>query len=111
MEVRSGRFEFPPGKGERTQTNAFIFPEPVVEVHVAMTGYEAAFVENDHHVRRLKVELYGKPGGHVDEGYEATVMAVFELDDDAGSTSSGSIDFVMFAEHAERRVPPTHPLP
>jgi hypothetical protein len=110
MEVRSGKFDFPPGTGERTQTMEFIFPEPVVEVHVALAGYEARYEGEDHHVRRVKIELYGEPGGHVDEGYEARVMAVFELEDDAQSTSSGSMDFVMFAQHAEPRRPPVHPL-
>jgi len=99
MEMRSGTFEFPVGTGERTQRMTFLFPRPVIETHVALSGYQAQYANDDHHVKRLTVKLFAQPGAHIDEGFEAVVTAIFNLRDrNADDPYSGSISFVLFAQ-------------
>ena len=62
MEMRSGTMEFPVGTGERTQRMTFVFPRRVIETHVALSGYQAQYSNDDHHVKRLTVKLFAQPG-------------------------------------------------
>jgi hypothetical protein len=106
MEMKSGTIEFPVGTGERTQTMTFLFPRRVIEAHVALSGYQAQYRDDDHHVKRLTVKLFARPGAHVDEGFEAVVTAVFNLrDQNADDPYSGSISFVLFVQ-TEGILPP-----
>ena len=99
MEMRSDTFEFPVGTGERTLSRTFLFPQRVIEPHVALTGYEAQYANDDHHIKRLTVKLFAHPGAPVEGGFEVRVTAVFNLRDaNADDPYSGSISFVLFAQ-------------
>lgn len=99
MEMKSGTIEFPVGTGERTQRMTFLFPRKVVETHVALTGYQAQYSNDDHHVKRITVKLSAQPGAHIDEGFEAIVTATLNLRDrNADDPYFGSISFVLFAQ-------------
>lgn len=98
MEIKSGTFQFPVGTGERTQSMAFLFPQRVVEAHVALSGYHAEFQNEDRPIKRLKVMLTAAPGAHIDEGFEARVTVVFNMRDrNADDPYFGSVSFVLFA--------------
>lgn len=107
MELRSGRLDFPSHKGPHTLALGAIFRQPVAAVHVALVGYEARYTSSDHHVRRLTVELRAAPGGRVDEGWEARIVATLCLQDDDNNAFVGWIDYLLFVElgHVDA---PTH---
>jgi hypothetical protein len=71
-----------------------------------LKGYDAEYTDTDHHLNRLQVMLQAGIGGRIDEGWEAFVVAQFNLrDDDADDPFRGSIDFVLFVE-TEGILPP-----
>ena len=84
----------------------FLFSRRVTEANVALSGYQAQYADDDHHVKRLTVKLFARPGARVDEGFEAVVTAVFNLrDENADDPYSGSISFVLFVQ-TEGILPP-----
>jgi hypothetical protein len=99
METRTGRFVFVSGVGERVDRQSFVFARRVLKAYVALSGYSAEYVGDDHHLQRLTVMLNVGPVARIDEGWEVPVISQFDLRDENGDDRfSGSIDFILFAE-------------
>jgi hypothetical protein len=105
MEIRTGEFIFPAGTGVRRQVLPFSFQRNVTAAHVALSGYDARYTSEDHHVRQLKVMLSARLGIYNGTGVE--VVADFNLRDrNADDAFTGSIAFVLFVVLEDRLPPP-----
>lgn len=105
MITRSGRIDFTPQSGPHTVSLRIGFDRPVLSAEVALAGYEARYASSDHHVRQLRVELHAGVAGRVDDGWDASLVGTLYLHDDSNSTFSGWIDYLLFVELGERRLP------
>jgi hypothetical protein len=108
MEMRTGRIPFGRGTGDREGSKSFFFPRKIVAVHVVMTGYDARFADQDHHIRSLTLDLSARflPRPDSNGKYRAIVTGRFNLRDDGGNPSFGRINFVLFVEF-QGLLPPT----
>ena len=105
METRSGRLEFPPQSAPHTVALRVGFDRPVLSVAIAITGYDARYGGEDHHVGRLIVDLHAEVGGRVDDGWEARIVGTLYLHDDINSSFSGWIDYLLFVELGKLPLP------
>lgn len=105
METRSGRLEFPSQSAPHSVALRVGFDRPVLAAAIALTGYDARYGGNDHHVRQLTVDLNVEPGGRVDDGWEARIIGTLYLHDDTNASFSGWIDYLLFVELGKRPLP------
>jgi hypothetical protein len=105
METRSGRLEFPPQSAPNIVALRVVLDRPVLSVAIALTGYDARYGGDDHHVRQLIVDLRVEPGGRVDDGWEVRIVGRLYLHDDDNSSFSGWIDYLLFVELGMRPNP------
>ena len=104
MEILTGQFVFPPDTGARSQVLPFPFDKQVRAAHVALSGYDATYTSEDHHIKKLKVMLSTRLGLY--NGFGVQVVADFHLRDrNDDDPFRGSIDFVLFVEFVSH-VPP-----
>ena len=97
MEIVTSQFIFPPGTGAQSQVMPLSFQKKVKAAHVALSGYDAAYTSEDHHIKKLKVMLSTRLG--IYNGFGVEVLADFHLRDKNDDDSfRGSIDFVLFVE-------------
>ena len=107
MEVRSGTIEFLVGTGNRAVRKTFPFPRRVIEAHVALAGYQVQYSSDDHHVKRIAVQLSAVILDHVDGTSDVFVDATLNLrDQNADDPFFGSISFVLFVQTEQRIHPP-----
>jgi hypothetical protein len=98
METRSGRIPFPAHVGARSVGLRILFDRPVLWVEVALVGYEARYVDEDHHVRKVQAELTAEIGGLEEGGWAARIVATLNLQDDSGAAHWGHVDYLLFVE-------------
>ena len=114
LEIRSNRITLGPGTGEllHVLVESFTYPQQVVRAHVALRGFEARFVDGDHNIGRLFVQLTAGTGGPAPDGWELPVIAVLQLRDNGEDNEfQGWVDYVLFAETGVPRPPRDFPSP
>jgi hypothetical protein len=117
MEFREYVFEFPPAKGgPQSQHMRFGFREPIAQASALMTGYSASFVDGDHELGQLSVQLGTQIVNHAPDGPEVVVNALLGLRDFSGSWDDrfqGKIYVTLMAIPESSRRPPIlgTPLP
>jgi hypothetical protein len=92
--------------GPHTIRLRLAFDRPVLAIEVAIAGYEARYVGEDHHVRELEVSLSASVGGSFEGTFEAPIVATLNLQDDSGNSFTGWIDYLAFVELAPRPFDP-----
>lgn len=99
MELRLGSVDFSSplsGSGPRSGNQTVIFPRPVTDVAVGITGYSLGYAGDDHHVGRLEVRADGTTNDNV-VVVEAT-LGVRDWSGDWDDNYQGTVDFVVVAE-------------
>jgi hypothetical protein len=82
MEFRDYIFEFLPSKGgPQSQHMRFAFKEPIAQASAVLTGYSASFVDGDHELGQLSVQLGTQIVNHAPDGPEVVVNALLGLRD------------------------------
>jgi hypothetical protein len=98
IEIRSGRLEPAQGTGPRTDADTFHFDRQVKRCWVALTGYKLAYLDEDHHVRTISVDLSAGLQ-ETESGPGVVVEATLLLDDKNGDdTFAGWADYLLFVE-------------
>jgi hypothetical protein len=109
MEIRKWTFEFPAHKGgPQSQTHRFAFTYPVGEASALLTGYGLRYVDSDHEVGQITVQLYHEVQNDAPDGPEVVVRAVLGLRDFSGTWDdrySGEIHTTLIVER-QRRIGP-----
>jgi hypothetical protein len=86
MEFRDHIFEFLPAKGgPQLQHMRFGFRDPIAYASALLTGYSAGFVDGDHELGQLSVQLGTQIVNSTPDGPEVVVNALLGLRDFSGS--------------------------
>lgn len=100
MEVRTGSVDFSSplrGSGPRTGSQSLIFPRPVTDAAVGITGYSLGYAApDDHHVGRLEVNAEETINDNV-----VTVDVTLGVRDWSGNWDDnyqGTVEFVVLAD-------------
>jgi hypothetical protein len=106
MEIRLHTFDFLPHKGSlNQQRHRFAFTEPVARAVAVLRGYRVAFVDDDHELGQITVQLASEIMNSLPDGPEVVVHAVLGLRDFSGSWDdrySGAIDMCLIVETGRR---------
>ena len=105
ITIRTGRLEVPSGTGPRAISDTHFFDRQVEDCWVALRGYWLRYVDGDHHVRTIGVEL--EAGLHVVQPAPGIVVeGTLLLDDHNGDDPfSGWVDYILFVELGRRLQP------
>ena len=115
MEIRGHLFEFQAFKGStHHMQHRFAFTKPVARASAVLRGWSAQFVDGDHHLGQLTVQLRTEIVNNAPDGPEIVLHAVLGLRDFSGSWDdryAGSIDAVVFYEFGLDIHPPFEDSP
>jgi hypothetical protein len=110
MEVRNYTFQFDSHTGgPQQQQMRFAYTKPIEQASAVLQGYDARFVDGDHHLGELQIQFATTIVNDAPDGPEVVVTATFGLRDWSGNWDdpyAGSVQFCLITENQSQFRPP-----